>query len=59
MMEAEFMTGKPTESVETQDVASLRRRAEEKFGANDAAAPETLSPEEIKQFLHELRVHQI
>jgi PAS domain S-box-containing protein len=50
---------KPTESVATEDLASLRRRAEEKFGANHAAAPETLSPEETKQLLHELRVHQI
>jgi len=50
---------KQTESVETQNLASLRRRAEEKFRTNQPADPETLSPEETKRLLHELRVHQI
>ena len=39
--------------------ADLRRRAEEKVGANQAKAQETLSPEETRRTLHELRVHQI
>jgi PAS domain S-box-containing protein len=48
------MTDTPTESAE-----KLRQRAEEKFMAYDDASPETFSPEETKQLLHELRVHQI
>src|SRR5664279_3948432 len=57
--EDKSVTDTPIESVDTQDVASLRRRAEEKFRTNDPATPETLSPEETKQLFHELRVHQI
>jgi PAS domain S-box-containing protein len=48
------VTGKPTKSGHV-----LRRSAEEKLRAIKAADPETLSPEETKQLLHELRVHQI
>ena len=52
------MAKKTTESVETQPLASLRRSAEEKLRANVASDPETLSPGETRQLLHELRVHQ-
>ena len=48
------MKDTPTESAWT-----LRQRAEEKFRAYEAATPETLSFEDTKQLLHELRVHQI
>ena len=37
----------------------LRRLAEEKFRDAAAATPKTLSPEEMEQLIHELRVHQI
>ena len=46
----------------TQQPASpqeLRQRAEELFRASEALIPEAPSPEEIKQILYELRVHQI
>ena len=42
-----------------EDAVELRRRAEEKVGADEAKAQETLSPEETQRTLHELRVHQI
>ena len=53
------MTKKKTRSDQTAD---LRRQAEELARAKAAQAPEdleTLSPEETRQMLHELRVHQI
>jgi PAS domain S-box-containing protein len=59
MMKNTTVTDLPTESVESQDIASLRRRAEEKSRVNETAIPERLSPEETKQLLHDLRVHQI
>jgi len=37
----------------------LRQRAEELYRTSEALIPESTSPEEIKQLLHELRVHQI
>jgi PAS domain S-box-containing protein len=37
----------------------LRRRAEEKASADEAKIHGTLSPEAVRQLLHELRVHQI
>ena len=37
----------------------MRQRAEELFRASEAIIPEALSPEETKQILYELRVHQI
>ena len=48
------MTTKPPVSAE-----DLRQRAEELFLASESLIPETTSPEEITQLLHELRVHQI
>ena len=48
------MTNTPTKSRR-----ELRLRAEEKFKAYETATQETLSAEETKQILHELRVHQI
>ena len=38
---------------------TLRERAEEKARAHEAAIKESLVPEEVRQVLHELRVHQI
>jgi len=38
---------------------ALRQRAEERFRANEAAPPETLSPDAAKELLHDLQVHQI
>jgi PAS domain S-box-containing protein len=49
----------PMKNTPTEAGQALRRRAEEMFKANQPADPETLSPEETKQLLHELRVHQI
>ena len=37
----------------------LRRRAEELFLASESLIPESTTPEEISQLLHELRVHQV
>jgi len=37
----------------------IRRRAEELFRASETIIPESTSPEEMKQVLYELRVHQI
>jgi len=48
------VTDTPTESDQ-----ALRRSAEEKLRTNEPVDPETLSPEETKLLLHELRVHQI
>jgi PAS domain S-box-containing protein len=42
-----------------QYLADLRRQAEEKFRAIDALSEKKLTPEEIRQTLHALRVHQI
>jgi PAS domain S-box-containing protein len=48
------MTTKTPES--SQD---FRQRAEELFRASETIIPESISPEETKQILYELRVHQI
>jgi PAS domain S-box-containing protein len=48
------MTNRPSESPQ-----ELRRRAEEKFSANEASTPEALSSEETARLLHDLHVHQI
>ena len=48
------MKDTPTESAQ-----DLRQRAEEKLRAKEAMATEMFLPEEAKQLLHELRVHQI
>jgi PAS domain S-box-containing protein len=45
-----------TPPVSHQDI---RRRAEELFRANESIITELTSPEEMKQILYELRVHQI
>ena len=37
----------------------LRRRAEEKAKADEARSMEPLSPDQVREVLHELRVHQI
>jgi len=52
------MTKTDAEFVKTQNIASLRQRAEEKF-SQIAAVSQPTSPLEIEQLLHELRVHQI
>ena len=39
--------------------AGLRVRAEERAGVNETEIPDSLSPEEARRVLHELRVHQI
>ncbi len=49
---------KSTESATPQDTA-LRQRAEEKTGSLETQELEALSPEETRQTLHKLRVHQI
>ena len=42
------------------ETPSLRKLAEERSGPEDGETPqELLSPEEVRQMLHELRVHQI
>jgi PAS domain S-box-containing protein len=51
-----------TEKKPSPDAAELRRRAEESFREKAAQSPdpiESLSPEETRRTLHELRVHQI
>jgi diguanylate cyclase (GGDEF)-like protein/PAS domain S-box-containing protein len=48
-----------TERATSDQAADLRRRAEEKARGNEAETPETLSPEDARQVVHELRVHQI
>ena len=49
-----------TEKKKTEQAGQkLRRRAEEKAGADDAKTHGTLSPEAARQLLHELRVHEI
>ena len=50
------MTMTSTSAVTAQD---LRQRAEALFRASENLLPESTSPEEITQLLHELRVHQI
>ena len=53
------MIGKDNSTV---DVGSLRRQAEKIAREKAAQSPEdieSLSPDEIRQILHELRVHQI
>ena len=47
---------KTTPPLSPQD---FRQRAEELFSASEAIIPESTSPEEMKQILYELRVHQI
>ena len=48
------------ERVSSQDLGgSLRWRAEERAAVSGAETPGTLSPEEARRVLHELRVHQI
>jgi PAS domain S-box-containing protein len=49
----------PMADTPTDSNQALRQRAEEKLSTNPAIATETLSPEETRQLLHELRVHQI
>jgi diguanylate cyclase (GGDEF)-like protein/PAS domain S-box-containing protein len=56
------MPDKKTSPDEAADLRNLRRRAEEIVRGNAARPPEDikqLSPEEIGDMLHELRVHQI
>ena len=48
-----------TEKSTSDQAADLRRRAEEKASADEDKTLGTLSPEETRQVLHELRVHQI
>lgn len=43
----------------SSDLLQLRRLAEEKAGALEKLQPKSLSPEETKNMLHELQVHQI
>jgi PAS domain S-box-containing protein len=43
----------------SDQAADLRRRAEEKARAKEDQSLDTLSPDEARQVLHELRVHQI
>jgi PAS domain S-box-containing protein len=43
----------------TKSAQALRQRAEERFRANESDPTETLSPEDAKELLHDLRVHQI
>jgi PAS domain S-box-containing protein len=43
----------------TESARALHLRAEEKLRANVTEPLETLSPEEVKELLHDLRVHQI
>ncbi len=50
------MTVTTTSPVTAQD---LRQRAEELFRTSESHIPESTSPDETKQLLHELRVHQI
>ncbi len=48
-----------TEKSTSIQAADLRRRAEKKARADEDKTLDTLSPEEARQVLHELRVHQI
>jgi len=48
-----------TENSTSDQAAGLRRRAEEKAKGHEAEIRESLSPEEARRVLHELRVHQI
>ena len=52
-------TGSPVPAAPTQAESDLRKRAEEESRATEATAPETLSLDEARHLLHELRVHQI
>ena len=56
------MKAKHTDKESANSAAELRRRAEEGAREKDARLPEdiaALSPADIRQTLHELRVHQI
>ncbi len=44
---------------EDEPAQELRKRAEEKFRENQGPAQENMSPEDARQLLHELQVHQI
>jgi len=48
-----------TEKSTLDQAAEIRRRAEGKAKGNQAEIQDALSPEEARQVLHELRVHQI
>ena len=48
-----------TEKKRSGQANDLRKRAEEKARANEDKTLDTLSPEETRQLLHELRIHQI
>ncbi|MCX5975406.1 MAG: PAS domain S-box protein [Coprothermobacterota bacterium] len=53
------VSGLPADAAPHPDPALLRRRAEEKARSLETQELEVLSPEETRQTLHELRVHQI